>query len=98
MYGLFAQDVEGLAKYEVFPQNLDVEPIGYHPKAVTFGLWGPKAAPKPTLPPHVVAKFFEPLQEYPPIAEQMQQREEGTYKYTRFMANNIQREAGHSLK
>lgn len=78
---------------------MDVEPIGYHPKAVTFGLWsGPKTAPKPTLPPHVVAKFFEPLQEFPPIEEQQKQRDEGTYKYTRFMANTIQREVGHPLK
>ena len=77
---------------------MDVEPIGYFPTAVTFGLWGPKAAPKPKLPPHVLNKFFEPLEEYPPIEEQKKQRMEGTYQYTRFMANSIQRERGHPIK
>lgn len=92
------QDVEGLAKYEVIPQNLDVEPVGYFPMAVTFTLWSKKAVPKSKLPPHVLKKFFEPLQAYDPVAEQMKQREEGTYQYTRFMGNGTQKENGHPLK
>lgn len=84
--------MEGLDKYEVIPQNLDVEAVGYYPMAVTFAVWDPKIVPRPTLPPHVHRKFFEPLQEYPSLEEQKKMREDGTYVYKRFMANTVQKE------
>jgi hypothetical protein len=91
-------DIEGLERYEVIPQNVDVEPVGYYPLAVTFTLWHAKAVPKPKLPPHVHRKFFEALSEYPSLEEQQKQKEEGTYIYKRFMANTIQKQKGTPLK
>lgn len=83
-----------MERLEVIPQNLDVEPVGYYPLAVSFAAWHPKIVPKPRLLPHVHTKFFEPLIEFPPVKEQQKQREEGTYVYKRFMANTIQKEVG----
>jgi hypothetical protein len=84
------QDIEGLEKIEVIPQNLDVEPVGYFPRTVSFTLWDPKKEPKPRLPPHVHKKFFEPLADYPPLSEQMEARKDGTYVYKRFMGGKTQ--------
>lgn len=89
--------MQGLESYEVIPQHLDVEAIGYYPKAVGFATYDPKKLPKPRLPPHVHRKFFEPLQEYPSLEEQKQQRLEGTYVYKRFLRKGISAQKGPKL-